>query len=958
MCAVSQTSTGKTYTMSGPLDGSDPGVCSRAAATLFEEGASMGVRVEASFVQIYKERVMDLLVSKQAAATSNLKLVKDEQGHITAAGATVVEVGSSSELIALHQKGCALRETASQALNSESSRSHAVLTLAVSTSIGREAGSTNEGAPAEHQEFGLIQQTAKLHLVDLAGSERVKDSQVSGKELREAIEINKSLFTLVKVVKTCADNCTRASHKQQLVPYRESKLTQMLSSAIGGNCSTLLIACVTPSQLHASESLSTLKFAKACSNVKNQPRVCQPAQKTTPKPQKKAATVVPWGKECALPDACGSMLATAAGQIWIESYGEHQLGEEAVQKTALILHAEGSSCASMRYMAPCMLHLGYRCIFIDQPGCGNSPGSKHSTRSQHNLQPGGPVGVGVAVLDALGVDKAVWVGYDWGAGAALSAGLAHPKRVDRVISLMPSYGESKPDELASLKAAVLLLWIKQDVMHSWGKWQRLAAKIPKRTETIMQVKKWKGGSTQEYLTNVLWKELTCSIAVFLGGADPRLQVQQATTAVQTAQVSTTGQTVLMNNMITITDTLSTEQREAATCVHDPTTQAVTQFRHLMANPEKLQQMYSGQHKAESSALFGALPVLSPATLQNESILLAHDIWTQPPLGLADMRQAPRYFEGRTGVLLPVVGVGSNPNDCDTYLKLLDDSEGGKEKFTTHRTRLIQVDGKTMQVAVETCGGGEQVLEVQSDEVTALNQPHVLPLNEGAAAEKRAHTLQLEDGLVCDYTLPMMKAKMMEIALTLEPLVQQLHFCSEDGQEQEKAVEVQLMCIRAIRNCLDVVSFQRGRERDRNSDSIHKMALHGQGHCHTLSSLMAAFLYPWQALLGVDLRYRGGYSLHADAAGKATWNGMLLESVSNTIELHHWLEYSLRPQMCSFVCDLWVQDGDMHRRGGCESEYWLAAPIEQAYDSMVYTHWQDSSTRSMFPIPVPLAESDL
>lgn len=204
----------------------------------------------------------------------------------------------------------------------------------------------------------------------------------------------------------------------------------------------------------ASESLSTLKFAQACSNVKNRPRVCQPAQNTTPRPKKKATTVVPWGKECTLPDACGS------GKIWVESYGEHQLGEEAVHKTALLLHAEDSSCASMRYIAPCMLHLGHRCIFIDQPGCGNNPG---------------------------------------------------------------------------------------------------------------------------------------------------LQVHQATTTVQTTQVSTTRQTVLMNNMVTITYTLSSEKREAATCVHDPTTQAATQFRRLMANPEKLQLMYSGQHNSHNCIRPSSVP---------------------------------------------------------------------------------------------------------------------------------------------------------------------------------------------------------------------------------------------------------------------------------------------------------------------------------------------------------------
>lgn len=102
---------------------------------------------------------------------------------------------------------------------------------------------------------------SKLNIVDLAGSERVKDSAVTGQQLVEAANINKSLFHLIQVV-----NDLKNGKKPN---YRNSALTKLLSDSIGGNCITTLLAMVSPSLQFSKESNNTLAFANSCSLVSN-----------------------------------------------------------------------------------------------------------------------------------------------------------------------------------------------------------------------------------------------------------------------------------------------------------------------------------------------------------------------------------------------------------------------------------------------------------------------------------------------------------------------------------------------------------------------------------------------------------------------------------------------------------------------------------------------------------------
>jgi kinesin family protein 6/9 len=143
------------------------------------------------------------------------------------------------------------RTVSSHQLNKESSRSHCIYTIHLESKSRVES--------SEKVVF------SKLHLVDLAGSERTKKSGAQGVNLKEATFINKSLTFLEQVVVSVCDN------KRDHIPYRQSKLTNLLKNSIGGNCQTLMIANVYPEPDHLEETISTLKFATRMMKVNNEP---------------------------------------------------------------------------------------------------------------------------------------------------------------------------------------------------------------------------------------------------------------------------------------------------------------------------------------------------------------------------------------------------------------------------------------------------------------------------------------------------------------------------------------------------------------------------------------------------------------------------------------------------------------------------------------------------------------
>lgn len=112
-----------------------------------------------------------------------------------------------------------------------------------------------------------VKKYGKLSFVDLAGSERLKESKSQGEMVKETQNINKSLFTLGKVISILADKKNKLSY----TPYRDSKLTMLLMDSLGGTSKALMIACISPSSSYFDETISTLKYATRTMNIKNKP---------------------------------------------------------------------------------------------------------------------------------------------------------------------------------------------------------------------------------------------------------------------------------------------------------------------------------------------------------------------------------------------------------------------------------------------------------------------------------------------------------------------------------------------------------------------------------------------------------------------------------------------------------------------------------------------------------------
>ena len=266
--AYGQTGSGKTHTMgtAAATEGAAPedmenisescGVIPRALADLFARASAnsddgITCQASASFIEIYKEEVHDLLNwSAESESLATLPIRENPDGGIALQGQKVRKVSSVAEAMAVLQEGSKNRATGSTSMNATSSRSHAIFTVSLELSAGGR------------------QYSPKLHFVDLAGSERAKRTGASGERLQEGIQINKGLLALGNVINAL---CERLHH----VPYRDSKLTRLLQDSLGGNSRTLMLACVSPGDADMEETLNTLKYANRARQIKNKPLVVQ-----------------------------------------------------------------------------------------------------------------------------------------------------------------------------------------------------------------------------------------------------------------------------------------------------------------------------------------------------------------------------------------------------------------------------------------------------------------------------------------------------------------------------------------------------------------------------------------------------------------------------------------------------------------------------------------------------------
>uniref|UniRef100_A0A4W5RAL5 Kinesin family member 16B n=1 Tax=Hucho hucho TaxID=62062 RepID=A0A4W5RAL5_9TELE len=257
--AYGQTASGKSYTMMG--NPGNAGLIPRICEGLFSRIAGMtrwdeaSFRTEVSYLEIYNERVRDLL-RRKSTQTYNLRVrehpkdgpyVEDLSKHL---------VQNHHDVEELMEAGNINRTTAATGMNDTSSRSHAIFTI----------NFTQAKFDAEMPRETI----SKIHLVDLAGSERADATGATG--------VNKSLVTLGNVISALADLSqdgvnTNLKKKQVFVPYRDSVLTWLLKDSLGGNSKTIMIATISPADVNYGETLSALRYADRAKNIINKPTI-------------------------------------------------------------------------------------------------------------------------------------------------------------------------------------------------------------------------------------------------------------------------------------------------------------------------------------------------------------------------------------------------------------------------------------------------------------------------------------------------------------------------------------------------------------------------------------------------------------------------------------------------------------------------------------------------------------
>ncbi|XP_022719631.1 kinesin-like protein KIN-UA [Durio zibethinus] len=263
--AYGQTGTGKTYTLGrlGEEDTADRGIMVRAMEDILADVSSESDSVSVSYLQLYMESLQDLL----DPTNDNISIVEDpKSGDVSLPGATLVEIRDQQSFLELLRLGEAHRYAANTKLNTESSRSHAILMVHVKRSVkGREPAHSSENGNSTNMGKSLrppLIRKGKLVVVDLAGSERIDKSGSEGHTLEEAKSINLSLSALGKCINALAEN---SAH----VPVRDSKLTRLLRDSFGGTARTSLVITIGPSPRHRGETASTIMFGQRAMKVEN-----------------------------------------------------------------------------------------------------------------------------------------------------------------------------------------------------------------------------------------------------------------------------------------------------------------------------------------------------------------------------------------------------------------------------------------------------------------------------------------------------------------------------------------------------------------------------------------------------------------------------------------------------------------------------------------------------------------
>ncbi|XP_067309997.1 kinesin-like protein KIF1A isoform X5 [Pseudorasbora parva] len=263
--AYGQTGAGKSYTMMGKQEKDQEGIIPLLCEDLFTKfndnnDNNMSYSVEVSYMEIYCERVRDLLNPKNKG---NLRVREHPLMGPYVEDLSKLAVTSYNDIQDLMDSGNKARTVAATNMNETSSRSHAVFNI-IFTQKRHDSETDNTS-----------EKVSKISLVDLAGSERADSTGAKGTRLKEGANINKSLTTLGKVISALAEvdsapnkNNKKKKKVESFIPYRDSVLTWLLRENLGGNSRTAMVAALSPADINYDETLSTLRYADRAKQIR------------------------------------------------------------------------------------------------------------------------------------------------------------------------------------------------------------------------------------------------------------------------------------------------------------------------------------------------------------------------------------------------------------------------------------------------------------------------------------------------------------------------------------------------------------------------------------------------------------------------------------------------------------------------------------------------------------------
>ena len=766
--AYGQTGSGKTHTILGERDGDMEGVTGRAIKSIVSDTRVMEAKL--SVLQVYQDQIYDLL----SEAPGESLAIRNSYEGVKVDCLNEIQISTDTEFKTLLYYALKNRAVGGTILNEVSSRSHMIIIVIVKTANG----------------------SAKLNLVDLAGSERLQDSKAEGQRMQETCAINSSLFALVAVVESLSSG---KSH----VPYRNSKLTQILSDSIGGNSLTTILATISPSQQFAKETKSTLKFAHSCKKiehlvVKNKHKTNYISSKVRPV---KAKITVPWSNnEVNLKSA---LVETSLGPICCYLAGPED------GHPIIFLHGCPSSFAEFKHFLPSLTFYRFRIIGFDQPGYGNSPGVRSNSRSDKAMEKGGPIDVLKEIIKQHTTQPPTLIGFDWGGGIALSFSVLYPARIKNAISFLPSFSETPDTQLNMIKTPTMILWVKRDQNHSWKHFKSLARKIPEVrlefVESPIMSRDCHKNCYEKISDNI------CAPILDFLMKDRHEDVEE--TVYKTKEnitQSTVGDAVVEICNINFEDDFAEEEIEEMLKKPDSEVKAVKLFRTLGMR-YGFQELYKAEedHTHDLHQILNsvtrALPSINPVKIgDNFEEFVRLGILDALPIGLQDMIESPRYFPGRK-VLIKTADVDEIQADS-------------ADRSITKIGKIISVEDASCKVSLDPFEnyGRTITFDVTKQNIILLNNPHQFHVE---STGKYA----FEDGIQCSYENKTVKAKLAEIGFMLNKLVSKMNFlkaeCSELQQE----------AVLAIRSCLNIITFTSGVDRSRNarSENVGRLAANGQ-----------------------------------------------------------------------------------------------------------------------------------